>query len=89
MKQTAVKKEKSFSDLQELAKFEDELQLVKIRNLGEKACKIVESTKTEDPVDVLLQVEQLGQQHQIEEVSAVTAVENNSQRQLQQASELL
>ncbi len=55
---------------------EDELQLVKVRNLGEKACEIVESTKTEDHVDVLLQVEQLKLQHQIEEISAV---ENSSQ----------
>jgi hypothetical protein len=38
---------------------EDELQLVKVRNLGEEECKIVESTKTEDHVDVSFQVEQL------------------------------
>jgi hypothetical protein len=50
--------------------------------LGEKTCEIVESTKTEDHVDVLLQVEDLEQQHQIEEVSTV---ENVSQVQLQQA----
>ncbi len=78
-------KEESFSDRQELAKLEDELQRVKVRNLGEKACEFVESTKTEDHVDVLLQVEQLEQQHQIEEDSAV---ENSSQVQLQQASEI-
>ncbi len=64
---------------------EDELHLVKVRNLGEEACEIVESTRTEDHVDVLLQVEQLEQQHQIGEVSAV---ENSSQVQLQQGSEI-
>ncbi len=64
---------------------EDELQQVKVRNLGEEACEIVESTKTEDHVDVLLQVEELEQQHQIEDVSAV---ENSSQVQLQQESEI-
>ena len=64
---------------------EDELQLVKVRKLGEETCEIVESTKTEDHVDVLLQVEELEQQHQIEEVSAV---ENSSQVHLQQASEI-
>ncbi len=64
---------------------EDELQLVKVKNLGEKAYEMVESSKTEDHVDVLLQVEQLERQHQIEEVSAV---ENSSQVQLQQASEI-
>ena len=53
--------------------------------MGEEACEIVESTKTEDHVDVLLQVEDLEQQHQIDEVSAV---ENSSQVQLQQASEI-
>ncbi len=84
MKQAAFKKEGSSSDRQELAKFEDELQLVKVRNLGEEACEIVESTKTEDHVDVLLQVGQLEPQHQIDEVSAV---DNRSQVQLQQASE--
>jgi hypothetical protein len=67
-----------------LAKSEDELQQVKVRNLGEETCEIVESTKTEDHVDVLLQVEQLEPQHQIDEVSAV---DNCSQVQLQQASE--
>ncbi len=67
------------------AKLEDELQLVEVRNLGEEACEIVESAKTEDHVDVLLQVEQVEPQHQIEEVSAV---ENSSQVQLQQASEI-
>ena len=82
LKQAAFKKEESFSDRQELAKSEDELQLVKVRNLGEETCEIVESTKTEDHVDVLLQVEDLEQQHQIDEVSAV---ENSSQVQLQQA----
>ncbi len=51
--------------------------------LGEEACDIVESTKTEDHVDVLLQVEQLKPQHQIEEV---TAVEKMSQLQLQKAA---
>jgi len=85
LKRAAFKKEESFSDRQELAKSEDELQLVKVRNLGEETCEIVESTKTEDHVDVLLQVEDLEQQHQIEEVSAV---ENSSQVQLQQASEI-
>ncbi len=60
-----------FLDRQELAKLEDELQLVEVRVLEEGACEIGESTKTEDPMDVLLQVEQLEQQHQIEEVSAV------------------
>ena len=84
LKQAAFKKKESFSDRQELAKSEDELQLVKVRNLGEETCEIVESTKTEDHVDVLLQVEQLEPKHQIEEVSAV---ENSSQVQLQQASE--
>jgi hypothetical protein len=84
LKQVAFKKKKSFSDRQELAKSEDELQLVKVRNLGEETCEIVESTKTEDHADVLLQVEKLKSQHQIEEVSAV---ENSSQVQLQQASE--
>ena len=63
---------------------EDELQLVKVRNLGEETCEIVESTKTEDHVDVLLQFEDLEQQHQIDEVSSV---ENSSQVQLQQSSE--
>ena len=57
LKQAAVKKEESFSDRQELTKLEDELQLAKVRNLGEETCEIVESTKTEDHVDVLLQVE--------------------------------
>ena len=56
------------------AKSEDELQLVKVRNLGEETCEIVEPTKTEDHVDVLLQVEQLELEHQIE----VSAVENSS-----------
>ncbi len=57
---------------------EDELQFIEVRNLGEEACDIVDSTtsKTEDHVDVLWQVEQLKLQHQIEEVSAV---ENSSQ----------
>ncbi len=64
---------------------EDELQLVKVRNLGEEKCEIVESTKNEDHVDALLQVEQLEPKHQIEEVSAV---ENRSQVQVQQASEI-
>ncbi len=64
---------------------EDQLQLVKVRNLEEETYEIVESTKTEDHVDVLLQAEQLKQQHQIEEVSAV---DNSSQVQLQQASEI-
>jgi hypothetical protein len=85
LKQAAFKKEEFFSDRQELAKLEDELQQVKVRNLGEEACEIVESTKTEDHVDVLLQVEPLEPQHQIEKVSAV---ENSSQVQLQQASEI-
>jgi hypothetical protein len=85
LKRAAFKKEESFSDRQELTKLEDELQLVKVRNLGEETCEIVESTKTEDHVDVLLQVEDLEQQHQIDEVSAV---ENSSQVQLQQASEI-
>jgi hypothetical protein len=85
LNQAAVKKKESFPDRQELAKSEDELQLVKVRNLGEETCEIVESTKTEDRVDVLLQVEQLEPKHQIEEVSAV---ENTSQVQLQQASEI-
>jgi hypothetical protein len=67
------------------AKSEDELQLVKVRNLGEETCEIVEPTKTEDHVDVLLQVEQLEPKHQIEGVSAV---ENSSQVQVQQASEI-
>ncbi len=61
------------------------LQLVRVKNLGEEACEIVESTKTKDHVDILLQVEQLKSQHQIEEVSAV---ENSSQVQLQQVSEI-
>jgi hypothetical protein len=43
----AVNKEESFSDRQELAKFEDEIQLVEIRNLEDEACKIVVLTKTE------------------------------------------
>ncbi len=85
MKQPEVQKEESFSDRQELAKSEDELQRVKVRNLEEEECEIVESTKTEDHVDVLLQVEQLEQQHQNEEVNAV---DNCSQVQLQQASEI-
>jgi hypothetical protein len=85
LKQAAFKKKESFSDRQELAKSKDELQLVKVRNLGEEACETVDSTKTEDHVDVLLQVEQLKPQHQIEEVSAV---ENSSQVQLPQASEI-
>jgi hypothetical protein len=87
LKQAAFKKEEFFSDSQELVKSEDESQLVKVRNLGEEACEIVESTKTqaEDHVDVLLQVEHLKQQHKIEGVSAV---ENSSQVQLQQASEI-
>ncbi len=55
MKQAAVKKEKSFSIWQDLVKSEDELQLAEVRNLEEEACEIVESTKTEDHVDVLLQ----------------------------------
>jgi hypothetical protein len=83
LKPAAVKKEESFSDRQEFTKSEDELQLVKVRNLGEVTCEIFESTKTEHHVDVLLQVEDL-EQHQIEEVSAV---ENSFQVQLQQASE--
>ena len=37
LKQAAFKKEESFSNRQELAKLEDELQLVKVRNSGEKA----------------------------------------------------
>jgi hypothetical protein len=49
---------------------EDELQLVEVRNLEEEACEIIVSTKTEDHVDVLLQVEQLEPQHQIEEVTS-------------------
>ncbi len=57
---------------------EDELQLVKV-------CDIVEWTRSEDHVDYSLQVEQLEQQHQNEEVSAA---ENSSQVQLQQASEI-
>jgi hypothetical protein len=86
LNQAAFKKKESFSDRQELTKSEDELQLVKVRNSGEKkTCEIVESTKTEDRVDVLLQVEQLEPKHQIEEVSAV---ENTSQVQLRQASEI-
>ncbi len=85
LKQAAFKKEESFSDPQELAKSEDELQQVKVRNLGEEACDIVDSTKTEYHVDVLLQVVQSKPQHQIEEVSAV---EKSSQVQLQQASEI-
>ncbi len=64
---------------------EDKLQLIEVRNLGEEACEIVESTKTEDHVDVLLQVEQLKPQHQIEEDSAV---ENSSPVQLHQASQI-
>ncbi len=79
-KQAAVKKEESFSDRQDSAKLEDELQLVKVRNMEEEACGIVESTKTEDHVDVLLQVETLEPQHQNEEVSAE---ENSSQMQFQ------
>ncbi len=39
LKQAAFKKEESFSDRQELAKSEDELQPVKVRNLGEKHVK--------------------------------------------------
>ncbi len=54
-------------------------------NLGEEICEIVESTKTEERVDVLLHVEQLEPKHQIEEFSAV---ENSSQVQLQQASDI-
>ncbi len=42
LKQAAFKKEESFSDRQELAKLEDELQLVKVRKLGEEACEIVD-----------------------------------------------
>ncbi len=72
----ACKKEESFSDWQELAKLEDEWQMVKVSNLGEAACDIVDSTKAEDHVDALLQDEQSKLQHQIEEVSAV---ENSSQ----------
>jgi hypothetical protein len=53
LKQAAVKKEESFSVQQELVKLEDELQQVKVRKLGEEACEIVESPKTEDHVDVL------------------------------------
>ena len=87
LKRAAFKKEESLSDRQELAKSEDELQLVKVRNLGEETCEIVESTKTKDHVDVLLQVEDLEQQHQIQ-VDEVSAVENSSQVQLQQASEI-
>ncbi len=34
LKQEAFKKEERFSDRQELTKLEDELQLVKVRNLG-------------------------------------------------------
>jgi hypothetical protein len=56
----------SLSDLQELAKLEDEIQQVEVRKLEEEACEIVESTKTDDHVDVLLQVELLEQQHHIE-----------------------
>ena len=52
LKQAAVKTEESFSNRQELAKSEDELQLVKVRNLGEETCEIVESTKTKDHVEV-------------------------------------
>ncbi len=63
----------------------DELRLVEVRSLEKETCEIVELTKTEDHVDVLLRVEQVEQQHQIEEVSAV---ENISQVQLQQASEI-
>ncbi len=44
LKQAAFKKKESFSYQQELAKSEDELQLVKVRNLGEEACDIVDST---------------------------------------------
>ncbi len=80
LKQAAFKKEEFFSDWQEFAKLENELQLVRVKNLGEEACEIVESTKTEAHVDILLQVEQLKLQHQIEEVSAV---ENSSRVQLQ------
>jgi hypothetical protein len=85
LKQAAVKKEESFSDLQELAKMEDESQVVWVRNLEDEACEIVESTKSEVHVDVLLQVEQLEQQHQIEEASAI---EKSFQVRLQQAPEI-
>jgi hypothetical protein len=81
LKRAAFNKEESFSDRQELAKSEDELQLVKVRNLGKEACEIVESIKTEDHVDVLLQVER----RSIRLRKSVQ--ENNSQVQLQQASE--
>jgi hypothetical protein len=49
--------------------------------LEKEVCEIVGSTKTEDHMDALLQVEQLELQHQIVEVSAV---ENSSQVQFQQ-----
>jgi hypothetical protein len=63
------------------------LQLVEVRNLGEEACELVESTDNEDHMGVELQVEQLKQhwQHQVEEVNVV---ENSSEVQFQQASEI-
>jgi hypothetical protein len=81
LKQAAVKKEERFSDRQKLAKYEDELQLVEVKKLEDGACEKAVLTETEDHVDVLLQVEQLEQQHQ------VSAIKNSFQVQLQQASE--
>ena len=44
---------------QKLAKYENELHLVEVKNLEIKAREINTLTKTEDRLDVLLQVEQL------------------------------
>ncbi len=59
----AVKKEDSFSDGQESVKSEDILHLVAVKHLNDEACVVAISTKIEDSVYVLLQVEELQPQY--------------------------
>ncbi len=75
MKQAAVKKEGNFPDWQELAKFEDALQLVEVRNLVEKHVSLLYRQRLK-----------IMWMHQNEEVTIV--VKNSSHVQLQQASEI-
>ncbi len=57
MKQAAFKKEESSSDRQELAKFEDELQLVKVRNLGQENLKMNSFQRLEEFISKIGRIE--------------------------------
>jgi hypothetical protein len=57
LKQAAFKKEESSSDRQELAKFEDELQLVKVRNLGQENLKMNSFQRLEEFISKIGRIE--------------------------------